>query len=220
MAASDGELDDVSNPSARSVVEEIEHYLPLCMVVRDQSWRRVICEESVPNCEKIFSIFEDHTELLKRGKSWADIEYGHMTQIGQTSEKFIVAYDVFRDRPVEHQLLEPAIERHKSLFGSYPETLATDRGYYDGATVELLRRKIDVVSVPKSSGTRSEEEITREHSREFKAAQRFRAGIEGSISFLKRILGLWRCFAKGRKHYQSMVGLTVLTHNLRNLSVP
>ena len=220
VAASKGSLDDVSKPSAISVVEDIEHYLPLCQVVRDQSWRRVICEESVPNSEKIFSIFEDHTELLKRGKSWADIEYGHMAQIAQTPNKFIVAYEVFRNRPVEHKLLEPAIERHKSLFGSYPEIIATDRGYYDGETVKRLRTKINVVSVPKSGGVRNEEEINREHSREFKQAQAFRAGAEGSISFLKRMLGLWRCFTKGWAHYQCTIGLTVLAHNLLNLAMP
>ena len=220
LAESEESLDDVSNPSASAVIEDIEHYLPLCHVVRDQSWRRVICGESVPNSEKIFSIFEDHTELLKRGKSWADIEYGHMTQIAQTSDKFIVDYEIFRDRPVEHKLLEPAIERHKSLFGSYPETLATDRGYFDGEIVKRLRTKIEVVSVPKSGGKRTEEEINHEHSWEFKQAQKFRAGVEGSISFLKRILGLWRCFSKGWAHYQCTIGLTVLAHNLLNLAVP
>ncbi len=215
-----GSLGYFEELGAKCVVEDIEHYSPLCTAVRDQSWRRVICGESVPNGEKLFSIFEEHTELLKRGKSWADIEYGHMIQIAQTSEKFIVDYETFRIRPVEYKLLEPALERHKRLFGSYPESLATDRGYYDGVTVARVREKVGVVSVPKSGGKRSEEETRHEHSPEFREAQRFRAGVEGSISFLKRTLGLWRCFNKGWEHYVCTIGFTVFAHNLLKLAAP
>ena len=72
---------------------------------------------------------------------------------------------------------------------------------------------IDVVSIGKK-GRRSEAEIRREHDEAFKAGQRFRAGIEGSISFLKRALGLARCFNKGWKHFVATVGATVFAHNL------
>ena len=100
------------------------------------------------------------------------------------------------------------------LFGEYPETLAADKGYYeDMATVHSLGEKIDLVSIAKK-GKRSVEESRREADPEFRFAQRFRAGIEGTISYLKRILGLFRCFNKGWEHFVSTVGATIFTHNL------
>ena len=72
---------------------------------------------------------------------------------------------------------------------------------------------MDVVAIPKK-GHRDPEEDKRERDPRFKLAQRFRAGIEGSISFLKRLLRLARCMNKGWKHYVATVGATVLAHNL------
>ena len=69
------------------------------------------------------------------------------------------------------------------------------------------------VCVPKK-GRRNEEEVKKEHSRWFKLGQAFRAGIEGTISVLKRVYGLWRCLREGWVHFQSWVGTGVLAHNL------
>ena len=79
--------------------------------------------------------------------------------------------------------------------------------------IKELEEEIEVVSIGKK-GKRSEEETARETSPAFKVGQRFRAGIEGSISFLKRVLGMWRCLNKGWEHYVSTVGATVFVHNL------
>ena len=111
------------------------------------------------------------------------------------------------------------MEQHKELFGHYPETLTADKGYYDGAIIEKLGDKVDNIAIAKK-GKRTTERVKHEHSEEFRSAQRFRAGIEGSISFLKRVLGLFRCFSKGWEHFVSTVGMTVVTHNLLKLAVP
>ena len=137
-----------------------------------------------------------------------------MVQIEQVESKFITDYSVFDKKPVEHQLLEPALNRHKRLFGEYPDTVAADKGYYENMTViEKLEKKINVVSIAKK-GSRTEEEAEREHDPDFRLGQRFRAGVEGSISYLKRILGLFRCFTKGWEHYVSTIGASIFTHNL------
>ncbi len=80
-------------------------------------------------------------------------------------------------------------------------------------TIEQLGKKIDIVSIVKK-GKRTEEEALRESDPDFRFAQRFRAGVEGSISCLKRILGLFRCVNKGWEHYVSTVGATIFTHNV------
>jgi IS5 family transposase len=198
----------------RELADQIAHFCHFGLRVIDQAARRVLDGEQVPNDQKLFSIFEPHTELLKRGKAAKPIEFGHMIQIQQVERKFITDYDVFENKPVEHELINEALKRHKSLFGDYPESLAADKGYYESMeAIKKLGKKIDVVSIAKK-GNRTEEEVLREADPEFRFAQRFRAGVEGSISYLKRVLGLFRCFTKGWEHFASTVGATIFTHNV------
>ena len=200
--------------TAEAIANEIAHYHHLGLRVIDQASRRVLDEEDVPNDEKVFSIFEPHTELLKRGKAAKPIEFGHMTQIQQVEGKFITDYEVFEKKPIEHELLEPALESHKKLFGHYPEVVAADKGYYESMEViERLNKKVNMVSIAKK-GSRTEEEAARESDPDFRCAQRFRAGVEGTISYLKRMLGLFRCRNKGWEHYVSTVGAAIFTHNV------
>ncbi len=215
---------------ARSVQEELlgaEHlewatrmsnalgnYEALGRRVIDQARRRVLQGEQVPNEDKLFSLVEPHTELLKRGKAGKPIEFGHMIQIQQVPEKFITDYDVFETKPVEHALLKHALQSHRDLFGSYPDRVTADKGYYKSMeTITQLEKTIQVVAIGKK-GKRTKEETARENDPLFRLAQRFRAGVEGSISFLKRVLGLSRCFNKGWEHFQATVGITIFAHNL------
>lgn len=199
---------------AEVLVEEIVHFHALAQRVIDQARRRVLHEESVPNEEKLFSLFEPHTELLKRGKAGKDLEFGHMIQIQQVAEKFITDYEVYDRKPVEHALLHPALESHRALFGDAPSQLTADKGYYENMdAIRRLEQTIDVVSIAKK-GKRTAEETAREQDPLFRHAQAFRAGVEGTISFLKRILRLARCFNKGWEHFVATIGTTVFAHNL------
>ena len=195
-------------------LKDLLHFETLGRKVLDQARRRIIGQEKVPNEEKIFSIFEPHTELLIRGKAGRPVEFGHMIQIQQVEAKFITDYQVFDQKPVEYELLDPTIKRHKQLFGKYPEQVSADKAYYESMEqITRLSKIIEVVAINKK-GKRTEEETERETDPAFRHAQRFRAGVEGTISFLKRVLGLFRCYSKGWEHYAAMVGATVLAHNL------
>lgn len=205
-------------PTLIRIADEIRHYMPLIDNVVDQAERRVIAGESVPNDDKIFSIFEPHTELLKRGKSWRSIEYGHMVQIEQVRSKLITGYEVFAKRPAEPDLLRASVERHRATFGEYPELVATDKGYSEKESIAELEQLGIRTAIPRKGASRDEATTEREHSVEFRAAQAFRAGIEGTIAFLKSGLGLRRCLDKGWKHFVAAVGLSVLTHNLIQLA--
>jgi len=185
--------------------------------VVSQARRRVLTGESVPNDEKLFSVFEPHTELLKRGKAGKPIEFGHMIQIQQVKEKFITDYAVYDRKPVEPELLVPALDSHRSLFGVDASCLTADKGYFEQDTLDKLEVRIDTVSIGRK-GKRTPEQLEREHDPVFRHAQRFRAGVEGTISYLKRVLGLSRCFTKGWEHFQAMVGASIFTHNLLILS--
>lgn len=195
-------------------VPELSHYLPLARQIINQTYKRVVQGVSTPNDEKLFSLFEEHTELLKRGKASKPIEFGHKVLFCQTGEKFIHHYKVMPRRIEDKELLIPAVEAHKDLFGHYPDVLSTDKGFYESMEqVSFLEEKIPVVSIAKK-GRRNQEQYERETTEEFIEGQRFRAGSEGSISVLKRAFKLGKCYFKGFKNYAASVGLAVLCHNL------
>lgn len=203
-----------AHAQAEALVEELAHFHALGMRVIDQARRRVVHGESVPNDEKLFSVFEPHTELLVRGKAGKSVEFGHMIQIQQVEEKFITDYEVYAHKPVEHALIDPALIQHRELFGSDPSELTADKGYYKNMeTIHALEKRIEVVSIAKK-GSRTPAETERERDPLFRHAQAFRAGVEGSISFLKRMLRLARCFNKSWEHFVTTVGQTVFAHNL------
>jgi hypothetical protein len=92
--------------------------------------------------------------------------------------------------------------------------LAADKGYYqDMSAIDRLEKKVELVAIAKK-GSLTPEQRQRETDPDFRFAQRFRAGVEGTISFLKRVLGLFRCLNRGWEHYVSTIGAAIFTHNL------
>ena len=194
--------------------ELLAHYIPIVEKIISQAEQRVFLGVMVAADEKVYSLFEEHTELLKRGKAGKPIEFGHKVLIAQTGEKFIHHYQVFPKRQEDKDLLEPTLKAHKQLFGTGPDVLATDKGFYENMKqIIKLEKNIVTVSICKK-GRRSQQEYERECTEEFKDGQRFRAGCEGSISVLKRVFNLGRCLFKGFKNYAASVGCGIFCHNL------
>jgi IS5 family transposase len=209
-----GAYDPWTQPVVRALLLRMRDFESLTARVVDQAERRVLRGESVPNAEKILSLFEPHTELLIRGKAGKPIEFGHKLLLQQVENQFISDYQVFAKQPSDESLVDGILENHQRLFGRLPEHFTTDKGFY--RSMEKLREletRIPHVAIAKK-GARTVEEIEREHDRVFKALQRFRAGIEGSISFLKRCFKLGRCFYRSFKTYCSSVGSHIFAHNL------
>lgn len=193
---------------------ELEHYTPVVLRIADQAERRVFDGEIVPAKEKVYSLFESHTELLQRGKAGKPVEFGHKVLIAQTGEKFISHYHVMPEREEDKDLLDGALDAHRALFGRLPATLAADKGFY--ASIRQLARLeegIETVSICKK-GRRTPGETAREHGEAFQEGQAFRAGVEGTISVLKRVFKLNRCLFKGFKNFAAGVGCAVFCHNL------
>lgn len=199
---------------AMATAAELERYVPLVKRVALQARRRVLQGESVPAGEKVYSIFEEHTELLKRGKAGKPIEFGHKVLVAESKEKFIVHYQALEKQTADKNLLDPTLAAHRRLFGQEPDVLATDKGFYESREqLARLGATIETVSIGKK-GRRTAAETARETSKAFKAGQRFRAGSEGTISVLKRAFSLGRCLFKGFKHYAASVGCAIFCHNL------
>ena len=193
---------------------DLAHYLPLVHQIVHQADQRVLHGVKLAADEKLYSLFEEHTELIQRGKAGKAIEFGHKILLAQTGEKFIHHYQVMVQRREDKDLLQPSLEAHKELFGRYPDVVAADKGFYENRQqIAALEGKIQTVSIGKK-GRRTPQEQARERSEAFVEGQRFRAGVEGSISVLKRAFHLGRCLFKGFKNYAASVGLGVLCHNL------
>lgn len=199
---------------ARHEAPDLAHYLPLVHRIADQADQRVLQGIMPAADEKLYSLFEEHTELIQRGKAGKSIEFGHKVLLAQTQEKFIHHYQVMGKRREDKDLLEPALAAHKALFGHFPELVAADKGFYESMDqIHQLEERIETVSIGKK-GRRDSNEHAREKTEAFVEGQRFRAGVEGSISVLKRAFCLGRCLFKGYKNYAASVGLAVLCHNL------
>jgi IS5 family transposase len=202
---------------AMGLIEDLRQLLPLAERVVACA-RRVYQGETVPAADRIFSIFEPHTELLKRGKAHKPNEFGHMVTIGQTREKFISFYRVEEQSRHDLYLGDEAKKDHRKKFGCYPREFTADKNYYGGPEHSARwMKRIRVYSVGKK-GKRDEEETRREHGMLFRLLQKFRAGCEGSISVLKRVFGLIRCLNRGFKSFASTIGSIVFCHNLVVLS--
>jgi IS5 family transposase len=200
------------------LIDELRHYILLVEQIIYQAEQRVFHGHILPTDQKLYSLFEPHTELIKRGKAAQPIEFGHKVLIAQTAEKFIHYYRTLPLQQHDIDLLDPTIQAHKRLFGTVPEVLAGDKGFYQSmAQIERLEQDIDMVSICKK-GRRTREQYARETSEAFIDGQRFRAGSEGSISVLKRAFKLGLCLFKGFKNFAASVGLAVLCHNLALLT--
>jgi IS5 family transposase len=185
---------------------ELEGYLPAMKQVVDQARRRA-AGETVPAAERVFSIFEPHTELIKRGRRHKPIEFGHAILLCQTTDKFITDYEAYEHRPADCDLTATIIDRHERLYGAPPDVVAGDKGFCpDRETVEQLEERVETLAIPRRMSDFADAAMT--------AWQSFRAGIEGTISGLKRAFRLARCYFRSFKSFQASIGLGVFCHNL------
>lgn len=195
--------------------QEIEHYCELGERVISQTQRRVLEGKQVPNEQKIYSIFEPHTDLIKRGKVLKPVEFGHKVFLAESAGGLITQYRVLAGNPPDQIHVEGSVKHHKEAFGRAPEIYSSDRGFFSEENLKYCQQAgVSLVCIPQAGGHKSPRHEAREKSPAFKKAQRFRAGIEGRISVLFRGRGMKRCLAEGRERFELLVGAAVLTNNL------
>ena len=211
--------DLVAEMAVPELRKEIDHYCELGERVIDQARRRVLQGEQVPNAEKIFSIFEPHTDLIKRGKVLTPVEFGHKVFLAESAQGLITQYEVLQGNPNDEQYVEPSVQRHKKMFGHAPEVYGSDRGFFSEQNVKSCKRNgVKVVCIPQCGGQKTAKRKAYEKSPVFKKGQSFRAGIEGRISVLFRGRGMKRCLAEGHERFELWVGAAVLANNLMRIA--
>jgi IS5 family transposase len=184
-------------------------------VIRQARARIFRGETRHPN--KLVSVFEPQTEVIRKGKASRPTEFGKMIQIQEAENQIITHFEVFAERPSDSDLLVPAVELHQSQFGRAPALVAADAAYYSQDNeCAIQRRGVKWVSIP-NRHTRSPERKCLQKRRWFKKGQRWRTGCEGRISVLKRRHGLRRCLYRGLEGMKRWVGLGVIADNLINM---
>src|SRR5450755_4316601 len=166
------------------------------------------------SAEKIVSVFEPHTEIIRKGKASKPNEFGKLVKVQEAENQIITHYEVFAERPEDSQLLVPAVEQHQRRFGRAPRMVAADTGFYSLKNEKTIHAMgVTRVAVP-SRSTKSSERRKLQKTRWFRAGQRWRTGCEGRISVLKRRHGLNRCRYRGFEGMQRWVGLGVIADNI------
>jgi len=212
-------VDLMTNLALKSLRQQIDNYCTLGGRVVNQARRRVLFEEKVPNDEKLFSIFEPHTDIIKRGKTLTPVEFGHKVFLAESANGLISQYKILKGNPPDQLHVKMSLERHKQIFGCAPDLYSTDRGFYDSSNIDACNSAgVLQECIPQRGGTKSDLRAAHEKSPGFKKGQRFRAGIEGRISVLFRGRGMKRCLSEGLDRFEILVGSCVLANNLMRIA--
>jgi len=211
------EMETQTAEQEQHLVETLQTFIPRARQVLEQSVRRVFADEKVPAAEKLVSIFEPHTDIIRRGKPNKETEFGHMVWLGEVEGGFIAQYRVLDGNPADESQWRPMLENHVQQFGQPPWQASADRGVHSTDN-EAFATKLGVkrVILPKP-GRKSETRRQHEKQRWFWRGRRFHAGVEGRISVIKRKHGLDRCRNHGQVGFECWVGWGVIANNLTAL---
>ena len=176
--------------------------------------RARIFHGNTKSADKLASVFEPHTEIIRKGKASKPTEFGKMVKIQEAENQIITDYEVYAKRPNDFDLLVESVDRHEQRLGRVPDLVAGDAGFYTLVNEQKLGEAgVKRVSIPNRK-TRSEARRKWQKKRWFKKGQRWRTGCEGRISVLKRRHGLGRCLYRGMNGLERWVGLGVIADNL------
>lgn len=192
---------------------QLEQMTPLLRRVIAQTRARIF-QGNTHYRDKVLSLFEPHTEAIRKGKASKPTEFGKLIKIQEAENQIVVDYQVYEQRPQDRTLVLPTIEAHRRAFGHAPQLLAADRGFWSYANKQAAQRAgVVKVCIPALGRVRGEQR-DEQRRRWFRRGQRLRTGCEGRISVLKRRDGLSRCRYRGLDGIRRWVGWGVVSNNL------
>jgi IS5 family transposase len=204
--------------TAQRLVQQFTHFLPLVDQAIAQATRRVLHGERVPASAKLVSLFEPHTQVIQRHKPGRAVEFGRKLWLDEVDGGLISRYALLAQPGQDQPYLADSLAGHRERFGHPPGLLAGDRGVYSAANERLAEQagvqRIVLPATGKPSAARRQQERSGWWRRGF----RFRAGIEGRISVLRRGFELDRCREHGEGGMARWVGWGILAHNLTKIA--
>ena len=190
---------------------QVAHYRDLAGMVVRQTVRRVLRGETVPAGEKVVSLFEPHTDIIRKGGR--RVQYGHNVNLGSGASGLVFDAVVEAGNPADSSRCLPMIERHAAIYGSMPEQVACDGGYASKANLaEAKALGVHDMVFHKKKGLKATDMAS--SPRVYRRLRNFRAGMEAVVSYLKRCFGLRRCNWRGLAQFRAFVWSAVVTHNL------
>lgn len=198
-------------PGAARILEQIEGYLGLIERVLDQTRRRVFNEETVPAQEKVVSVFEDHSDIIR--KDFRETYYGHKICINVGKTSMVLDCQILEGNPADSTLALGAITRQKEIFGASPKQVVFDGAFSSKANLAEIK-ELGVKDVVFSKGQYLKISDMAKSLYVYRKLRNFRAGIEGVISYLKRTFGLHRCTWRSWPSFKSYIWSSIVASNL------
>ena len=195
--------------------QQLQHFRELTEKVCGYSKRRVLDGEVIPNSEKIFSLFETHTELIRKGKVPDENQFGHNVLVVEDAVGFICDYQVMPNGKQDREVVVPALRSLQKRLGGKIRTASFDRAFHSPENQTELAEIIDLPCVPMTGakGDRQREEATVA----FRQAREKHSGVESAINALQAGNGLKRCRDRTQPGFARYVGLGILGRNLHVL---
>jgi hypothetical protein len=191
---------------------ELQRYMDLLDKHIDLVSRRLLKREDIPHHEKMFSIFEDYTEWITKGKSHPNVELGKNTAITSDQYHLIVDYLVM-DHESDPKIVIPLVERITKKYHVW--SWSFDRGFWLNENKQQLKQMISEVIMPKK-GKKNTLEREEENQKIFRRLKNKHSAIESNINELEH-RGLDRCPDRGYEHFKRYIGLAVCAYNLRRI---
>lgn len=203
---------------ALCLIIELERLLPLMKQVYDMTAcpdssgeRKQIKGESVPGDEKLFSIYELHTDIIVKGSR--KVEFGHKINLSTGKSNLILTCDILEGNPADSTLYQPALDKMIADYEIVPRDSTTDGGYASKENMAYARQK-GIVNVVFNKIVGSMQNITSSVGMETRL-KKWRSGIEAVISNFKRGFGMFRCNWKGLNHFKAKVLWSAIGYNIR-----
>lgn len=201
----------LEDPVIGELLSSLRHYIQLAQRVLDQTRRRVLQRESVPAPEKVVSIFEPHTDVIVKDRR--DTLYGHKLCLAVGASGLVIDCVVEKGNPADSTLAIGMVERQAKLYGRPPRHICFDGGFASRANFEQIKK----LGVGKVVFTKAKGLTVREMAgspEAFRKLRRFRAGVEATISFLKRCVGWTRCAWSSLRSFKAYTWASVVAANL------
>jgi len=198
-------------------ISQLRYFLPLVEKVIRQTRQRVLGGDSHVE-GKVLSLFEPHTEVIRKGKAHKPNEFGRLVRIDEVENGIVSGYQVLAGNPDDSRSWMPALEQHQASFGQAPAMASGDRGFFSAKNEqEAQALGVKKVALP-ARGRLSVKRAEQQKQRWFRRGLRWRAGIEATISTLKHPFSMWRATYKGGLGFERYVGWCVITKNLFSIA--
>lgn len=193
-------------------MQDLEVYIKLMTKHIGLVYRRLILQETIPHEEKLFSIFEQYTEWITKGKLHKRVELGKKLLVTSNEFNLIIDYQIMESQ-TDSQTVTDLVDRISTQYkiGSW----SFDKGFYSLENKEYLKQKVDHVIMPKK-GKCNKAENAEEQDKTFKKLRNKHSAIESNINELEN-RGLDRCPDRGYKHFKTYVALGICAYNLKKI---